>query len=95
MRHITHFFLLIRFRSKFVIQSVSLTAQAQALVVAGKPDRALLTLKLRRFREDAVDKVDAQLFALEELVELPRIIQRRQSYTSCLTQWHSLCSVTM
>lgn len=49
-------------------ESSRLTAQATELVQAGRKDRALLVLKMRRLREEESQKAEAQLLNVEKLV---------------------------
>jgi len=49
-------------------ESSRLTGQATELVQAGKKDRALLVLKMRRLREEESQKAEAQLLNVEKLV---------------------------
>ncbi len=49
-------------------ESSRLTGQATELVQAGKKDRALLVLKMRRLREEESQKAEAQLLSVEKLV---------------------------
>lgn len=49
-------------------ESSRLTSQATELVQAGKKDRALLVLKMRRLREEESQKAEGQLLNVEKLV---------------------------
>lgn len=49
-------------------ESSRLTAQATELVQAGRKDRALLVLKMRRLREEESQKAEGQLLNVEKLV---------------------------
>jgi hypothetical protein len=51
-------------------ESSQLTAKATELVQAGKKDRALLVLKVRRLREEESSKAEAQLLNVEKLVSV-------------------------
>lgn len=57
-----------KYQTKLEAENATLTRQAAALLRAGKKDRAVLTLKFRRFREAKIADADAQLLRLEEMV---------------------------
>jgi hypothetical protein len=50
------------------VDTAKLTAQCKALMKAGKKDRAILMLKLRKQKEAEFVKADAQVLNLEELI---------------------------
>lgn len=49
-------------------ESSALMAKATELVQAGRKDRALLVLKMRRLREEESQKAEASLLNVEKLV---------------------------
>lgn len=57
-----------RYQAKLDSESATLTQQATQLLRAGKRDRALLTIKFRRFREEKIDEIDRQLLTVESMV---------------------------
>lgn len=57
-----------RYQSKMRGESIRLTEQAKELVQAGKKDRALLVLKMRRLREEEGSKAEGQLMNVEQLI---------------------------
>ena len=50
-------------------ESTKLYDQAKALVIAEQKQRALLVLKLRKHKEKEVEKVDAQLITVLEMLQ--------------------------
>lgn len=48
---------------------MSLQDQAKVLIKNQQKDRALLVLKLKRFREKEVNNIDAQLLSVLEMIE--------------------------
>jgi hypothetical protein len=57
-----------RYQIKMRSESLRLTEQAKELVTAGRKDRALLVLKMRRLREDEQVKAESQLMNVEQLI---------------------------
>lgn len=57
-----------RYQAKLDSESATLTQQARQLLRAGKRDRALLTIKFRRFREEKINEIDRQLLTVESMV---------------------------
>ncbi|KAG5188529.1 Snf7-domain-containing protein, partial [Tribonema minus] len=58
-----------RYQKKLDGEAQMLTTQAQALVKEGRKDRALVLLKIKRFKAEQASKADAQLFTVTELLE--------------------------
>jgi len=57
-----------RYQIKMRSESLRLTEQIKELVTAGRKDRALLVLKMRRLREDEQVKAESQLMNVEQLI---------------------------
>lgn len=57
-----------RYQIKMRSESLRLTEHAKELVMAGRKDRALLVLKMRRLREDEQVKAESQLMNVEQLI---------------------------
>ena len=75
-----------RFQSKLDAESEQLTKRASQLLRDGKKDRALLTLKFRRFRQDKANQVDGQLLRLEDMVSAIRWEERQSEVISALRE---------
>ena len=75
-----------RFQSKLDAESDQLTTRASQLLKDGKKDRALLTLKFRRFRQDKANAVDGQLLRLEDMVSAIRWEERQSEVISALRE---------
>ena len=73
-----------KYEAKLSTEQRTLTAQAQQLLVAGKRDRALLLIKLRRLRETRVSDVDASLLKLEEMVHTIEWEQQQSTVVASL-----------
>ncbi|EWM21846.1 snf7 family protein [Nannochloropsis gaditana] len=57
-----------RYQMKMHSEKMRLTEKAKELVTAGRKDRALLVLKMRRLREDEQAKAAGQLLNVEQLI---------------------------
>jgi hypothetical protein len=75
-----------RFQARLDADAVRLTARAATLLRDGKRDRALLTLKFRRFRQDRADAVDGQLLRLEQMVSAIRWEERQGDVVRALRE---------
>ena len=75
-----------RFQAKLDAESEQLTKRASQLLRDGKKDRALLTLKFRRFRQDKANQVDGQLLRLEDMVSAIRWEERQSEVISALRE---------
>lgn len=75
-----------RFQAQLDADAVRLTARASTLLRNGKRDRALLTLKFRRFRQDRADAVDGQLLQLEHMVSAIRWEERQGAVVRALRE---------
>ena len=75
-----------RFQAKLDAESEQLTTRAAQLLRDGKKDRALLTLKFRRFRQDKANQVDGQLLRLEDMVSAIRWEERQSEVISALRE---------
>ena len=75
-----------RFQAQLDADAVRLTARAATLLRNGKRDRALLTLKFRRFRQDRADAVDGQLLQLEHMVSAIRWEERQGAVVRALRE---------
>ncbi len=75
-----------RFQSKLDAESDQLTTRAAQLLRDGKKDRALLTLKFRRFRQDKANAVDGQLLRLEDMVSAIRWEERQADVVTALRE---------
>ena len=58
-----------KYQRKMADESAKLQSQAIALHKAGKKDRALLCMKMKKFKEKKVGEVDDQLLNLEQMVQ--------------------------
>ncbi len=58
-----------RYRKKLDIESVQLSRQAAELVKQGRKDRALITLKIKKFKIANAEKADAQLFTVKKMID--------------------------
>ncbi len=70
------------------IDSAKLTEQAKTLIVQKQKERALLILKLRRFKEKELSNIDAQLISILEMIgnvewEFSNLEVLKVSYTFC------------
>ena len=75
-----------RFQAKLDAESEQLTKRAAQLLRDGKKDRALLTLKFRRFRQDKANAVDGQLLRLEDMVSAIRWEERQSEVVTALRE---------
>ena len=75
-----------RFQAKLDAESAQLTKRAAQLLRDGKKDRALLTLKFRRFRQDKANAVDGQLLRLEDMVSAIRWEERQSEVVTALRE---------
>ena len=75
-----------RFQAKLDAESDLLTKRAAQLLKDGKKDRALLTLKFRRFRQDKANQVDGQLLRLEDMVSAIRWEERQSEVVTALRE---------
>jgi len=75
-----------RFQAKLDAESDLLTKRAAQLLRDGKKDRALLTLKFRRFRQDKANAVDGQLLRLEDMVSAIRWEERQSEVVTALRE---------
>ena len=75
-----------RFQAKLDAESQQLTKRAAQLLRDGKKDRALLTLKFRRFRQDKANAVDGQLLRLEDMVSAIRWEERQSEVVTALRE---------
>ena len=75
-----------RFQAKLDAESDLLTTRAAQLLKDGKKDRALLTLKFRRFRQDKANAVDGQLLRLEDMVSAIRWEERQSEVVTALRE---------
>ena len=75
-----------RFQAKLDAESEQLTKRASQLLRDGKKDRALLTLKFRRFRQDKANAVDGQLLRLEDMVSAIRWEERQSEVVTALRE---------
>ena len=75
-----------RFQAKLDADSEQLTNRAAQLLRDGKKDRALLTLKFRRFRQDKANQVDGQLLRLEDMVSAIRWEERQSEVVTALRE---------
>jgi len=75
-----------RFQAKLDAESAQLTKRAAQLLRDGKKDRALLTLKFRRFRQDKANQVDGQLLRLEDMVSAIRWEERQSEVVTALRE---------
>mmetsp|Transcript_36341 Transcript_36341/g.72332 ORF Transcript_36341/g.72332 Transcript_36341/m.72332 type:complete len:239 (-) Transcript_36341:93-809(-) len=58
-----------RYRKKLEKDSEDLTEKAKQLIHKQQKDRALLVLKLRRFKDNEVNKVEGELMSVLEMIE--------------------------
>ncbi len=58
-----------RYRKKLDLEAVQLTRQAAQLVRNGRKDRALMTLKIKKFKITNAEKADAQLFQVKKTID--------------------------
>ncbi len=58
-----------RYRKKLDLEAVQLTRQAAQLVKNGMKDRALITLKIKKFKIANAEKADAQLFQVKKTID--------------------------
>ncbi|KAJ1445103.1 Snf7-domain-containing protein [Pelagophyceae sp. CCMP2097] len=89
-----------KYQTKLASESSQLTSAAAELLRAGKRDRALLTLKLRRYREEATNIVEGQLFTIEQLVntiewetQQSSVVSALQTGTRALRDLHAATSL--
>ena len=75
-----------RFQATLDAESAQLTKRAAQLLRDGKKDRALLTLKFRRFRQDKANAVDGQLLRLEDMVSAIRWEERQSEVVTALRE---------
>ena len=75
-----------RFQARLDAESELLTTRAAQLLRDGKKDRALLTLKFRRFRQDKANQVDGQLLRLEDMVSAIRWEERQSEVVTALRE---------
>jgi len=75
-----------RFQATLDAESQQLTKRAAQLLKDGKKDRALLTLKFRRFRQDKANAVDGQLLRLEDMVSAIRWEERQSEVVTALRE---------
>lgn len=89
-----------RYQGKMRSESTRLTEQAKELVTAGRKDRALLVLKMRRLREEEQAKAETQLLNVETLItqiewetEQLRVFDALKSGNQALEAIHQIMSL--
>lgn len=58
-----------KYQSRMELEAAKLMKQAMQLNKAGKKDRALLCVKMKRYKERQIGEVDSQLLSLEKMVQ--------------------------
>eukprot|EP00903_Cladosiphon_okamuranus_P022278 g20484.t1 len=58
-----------RYQKKLEIECDKLQAQAMAMIKEKRKDRALLLLKIKKLKQNQVEKADSQLLSVEQLIE--------------------------
>mmetsp|Transcript_22536 Transcript_22536/g.52169 ORF Transcript_22536/g.52169 Transcript_22536/m.52169 type:complete len:218 (+) Transcript_22536:225-878(+) len=89
-----------KYQKAMETDSAKLLKQAMALNKAGKKDRAVLCMKMKRYKEKQVGQVDAQLLTVEEMVqtiqwetETMKVVEALQEGNKALDAIHSVMSV--
>lgn len=88
------------YQAKLSKESETLTQQAVQLLKSGKRDRALLTVKFKRFRQDKIREIEGQLLTVEKMVNTiewetrqATVIASLKSGTDALNAMHAAMSL--